>query len=103
MVGGGCPLTMSVPPVTPLDDERPPSLAGHMWRRFAIACVLILLLSGAATATFALTKLNHIANEVFPDPETPTTTTVRHKGTSTSMFRRLLWRAPRTVMCVMDI
>jgi LCP family protein required for cell wall assembly len=37
-----------------------------MWKRFAIACVLILLLSGAATATFALTKLNHIASEVFP-------------------------------------
>ncbi len=37
-----------------------------MWARFAIACVLILLLSGAATATFALTKLNHIASEVFP-------------------------------------
>ncbi len=31
-----------------------------------IAGVLILLLSGAATATIALTKLNHIANEVFP-------------------------------------
>ncbi len=57
---------MSVPPATPLDDERPPSLAGHMWRRFAVAGVLILLLSGAATATIALTKLNHIANEVFP-------------------------------------
>jgi LCP family protein required for cell wall assembly len=37
-----------------------------MWARFAIAGVLILLLSGAATATFALTKLNHIAHEVFP-------------------------------------
>ena len=66
MVGGGCPHAMSVPPVTPLDDERPPSLAGHMWRRFALAGVLILLLSGAATATFALTRLNHIAGEVFP-------------------------------------
>jgi polyisoprenyl-teichoic acid--peptidoglycan teichoic acid transferase len=37
-----------------------------MWVRFGIAGVLILLLSGAATATFALTKLNHIAEEVFP-------------------------------------
>jgi len=37
-----------------------------MWARFAIAGVLILLLSGAATATIALTKLNHIASEVFP-------------------------------------
>ncbi|MFZ1154755.1 MAG: LCP family protein [Solirubrobacteraceae bacterium] len=57
---------MSVPPATPLDDERPPSLARGMWARFAIAGVLILLLSGAATATFALNKLNHIAHEVFP-------------------------------------
>ncbi|HTA15708.1 MAG TPA: LCP family protein [Solirubrobacteraceae bacterium] len=57
---------MSVPPATPLDDERPPSLARGMWVRFAIAGVLILLLSGAATATFALNKLNHIAHEVFP-------------------------------------
>jgi polyisoprenyl-teichoic acid--peptidoglycan teichoic acid transferase len=57
---------MSVPPATPLDDERPPSLARGMWVRFALAGVLILLLSGAATATFALTKLNHIAEEVFP-------------------------------------
>jgi len=37
-----------------------------MWARFAIAGVLILLLSGATTATFALTKLNKIAHEVFP-------------------------------------
>jgi polyisoprenyl-teichoic acid--peptidoglycan teichoic acid transferase len=37
-----------------------------MWKRFAIAGVLILLLSGAATATLALTKLNTIAHEVFP-------------------------------------
>jgi LCP family protein required for cell wall assembly len=37
-----------------------------MWARFAIAGILILLLSGAATATVALTKLNHIASEVFP-------------------------------------
>ncbi len=57
---------MSVPPATPLDNERPPSLARGMWARFAIAGALILLMSGAATATFALTKLNHIAHEVFP-------------------------------------
>jgi polyisoprenyl-teichoic acid--peptidoglycan teichoic acid transferase len=37
-----------------------------MWARFAIASASILLLSGAATATIALTKLNHIAEEVFP-------------------------------------
>jgi LCP family protein required for cell wall assembly len=37
-----------------------------MWARFAIAGALIVLLSGGATATVALTKLNHIASEVFP-------------------------------------
>jgi len=37
-----------------------------MWARFAIAGLAIVLLSGAATATIALTKLNHIASEVFP-------------------------------------
>jgi polyisoprenyl-teichoic acid--peptidoglycan teichoic acid transferase len=57
---------MSVPPATPLDNERPPSLARGMWARFAIAGILILLLSGGATATIALTRLNHIAEEVFP-------------------------------------
>jgi LCP family protein required for cell wall assembly len=57
---------MSLPPATPLDEERPPHLARSMWARFAIAGVLILLLSGGATATIALTKLNHIAAEVFP-------------------------------------
>jgi LCP family protein required for cell wall assembly len=57
---------MSVPPSTPLGDERPPSLARGMWARFAIAGALILLLSGVATATFALNRLTHIAKEVFP-------------------------------------
>jgi polyisoprenyl-teichoic acid--peptidoglycan teichoic acid transferase len=37
-----------------------------MWARFAIASLLIILLSGAATATFALNKVTNIANEVFP-------------------------------------
>ncbi|HEY2632653.1 MAG TPA: LCP family protein [Solirubrobacteraceae bacterium] len=57
---------MSFQPATPTDDERPPSLARGMWLRFALAGVAILLLSGVATATVALTKLNHIAEEVFP-------------------------------------
>jgi polyisoprenyl-teichoic acid--peptidoglycan teichoic acid transferase len=68
-MGGACPYFahMSVPPpAIPLDDERPPSQARGMWKRFAVAGVLIVLLSGAATATFALTELNHIAKEVFP-------------------------------------
>jgi LCP family protein required for cell wall assembly len=37
-----------------------------MYKRFAIAGVLIVLLSGAATATFALNTLSTIASEVFP-------------------------------------
>jgi hypothetical protein len=34
-----------------------------------------------------------MASDVLPDPDTPTTPTVRHSGTSTSMSRRLLCRA----------
>jgi hypothetical protein len=41
-----------------------------------------------------------MASEVLPDPDTPTTATVRHNGTSTSMSCRLLCRAPRTPMTV---
>jgi LCP family protein required for cell wall assembly len=37
-----------------------------MWKRFLIASVAIVLLSGAATATVALNKVTTIANEVFP-------------------------------------
>ncbi len=39
-----------------------------------------------------------IASDVLPDPDTPTTATVLHNGTSTSTSRRLLCRAPRTLM-----
>jgi polyisoprenyl-teichoic acid--peptidoglycan teichoic acid transferase len=48
------------------DDERPPSLGWSMWKRFAIAGVLIVALSGAATATVALNTVSSIAHEVFP-------------------------------------
>src|ERR1700683_4619620 len=40
------------------------------------------------------------ASDVLPEPDTPTTATVRHSGTSTSTFCRLLCRAPRTPMTV---
>ncbi len=48
------------------DDERPPALGRRMWKRFAIAAVLIVALSGSATATVALNKITTIADEVFP-------------------------------------
>ena len=48
------------------DDERPPALGRRMWKRFAIAAVLIVALSGGATATVALNKITTIADEVFP-------------------------------------
>jgi polyisoprenyl-teichoic acid--peptidoglycan teichoic acid transferase len=47
-------------------DERPPSLWRSMWVRFAIAGLLIVGLSGAATATVAVNEANHIAKELFP-------------------------------------
>jgi LCP family protein required for cell wall assembly len=37
-----------------------------MWKRFALAGVLIVALSGAATATVALNKITTLADEVFP-------------------------------------
>lgn len=57
---------MSSSPVTPHDDERPPTLGWSMLRRFMIAAVLIVALSGGATATLALNKITTIAEEVFP-------------------------------------
>src|SRR5579862_9341793 len=41
-----------------------------------------------------------MASDVLPEPDTPTTATVRQSGTSTSTSRRLLCRAPRTPMTV---
>jgi LCP family protein required for cell wall assembly len=49
-----------------MNDERPPSLWWGMWKRFAIAGVLIVVLSGAATATVALNKITTLADDVFP-------------------------------------
>jgi LCP family protein required for cell wall assembly len=49
-----------------MNDERPPSLWWGMWKRFLLAGVLIVVLSGAATATVALNKLTTLADEVFP-------------------------------------
>ena len=49
-----------------MDDERPPSLSRPMWLRFALAAILIIGLSGVATATVALNKASTIAEELFP-------------------------------------
>jgi polyisoprenyl-teichoic acid--peptidoglycan teichoic acid transferase len=57
---------MSGYPVTSQDDERPPAPGWGMWKRFVIAAVLIVALSGGATATVALNKITGIAEEVFP-------------------------------------
>ncbi len=57
---------MSGYPLTPQDDERPPSLGWSMLKRFLLGGILIVLLSGGATATLALNKITDIAEEVFP-------------------------------------
>ncbi len=49
-----------------MDDERPPRLGIGMWKRFALAGVLIVLLCGGATAAVTVSTANRIANEVFP-------------------------------------
>src|SRR5271163_4472639 len=57
---------MSGYPVTSDDAERPPSPGWSVLKRFLLAAVLIVLLSGGATATLALNKISTIAEEVFP-------------------------------------
>ncbi|HYM46182.1 MAG TPA: LCP family protein [Solirubrobacteraceae bacterium] len=52
--------------MTTHDDERPPSPGWAMWKRFALAAVLIVALSAGATATVALNRITSIAEEVFP-------------------------------------
>ena len=49
-----------------MDDERPPSLWQGMWKRFVTGGVLIVLLSGGATATVALNRATDLAHEIFP-------------------------------------
>jgi polyisoprenyl-teichoic acid--peptidoglycan teichoic acid transferase len=49
-----------------MNDEHPPSLRWSMWKRFLTAAVLIVAISGAATATVALNTVSGIADEVFP-------------------------------------
>jgi polyisoprenyl-teichoic acid--peptidoglycan teichoic acid transferase len=48
-----------------MPDERPPSLWWGMWKRFLIAGVLIIALSGAATATVTLNTVSGLAHDVF--------------------------------------
>src|SRR5258708_40153375 len=43
------------------------------------------------------------AREDLPEPESPVTTVRVLRGMLTSRLRRLCWRAPRTVMCVMPM
>jgi LCP family protein required for cell wall assembly len=57
---------MSGYPVTSQDDDRPPALGLGMWKRFLIGGVLIVLLSGGATATVALNTASSLAHEIFP-------------------------------------
>ncbi len=49
-----------------MDEETLRFGRGGLWRRFLIGGVLIVLLSGAATATFALNTASDLAHEVFP-------------------------------------
>jgi polyisoprenyl-teichoic acid--peptidoglycan teichoic acid transferase len=53
-------------PFTSHEDERPPAPGWSMSKRFAIAAVAIVALSGGATATVALNRITGIAEEVFP-------------------------------------
>jgi LCP family protein required for cell wall assembly len=48
-----------------MDDERVPSLSRGMWKRFAVAGVLIALLTGGATATVALNTVSSLAQRII--------------------------------------
>jgi polyisoprenyl-teichoic acid--peptidoglycan teichoic acid transferase len=52
--------------VTSHDDDPPSSPGWTMLKRFLLGGLLIVLLSGGATATLALNKISGIAEEVFP-------------------------------------
>jgi polyisoprenyl-teichoic acid--peptidoglycan teichoic acid transferase len=49
-----------------MEQERPPRLWRGMWARFAIAAVLIIALSGGATATVATNTVKKYAEDFFP-------------------------------------
>lgn len=46
-------------------DERAPSLAWGMWKRFLFAGLLIAALAGGATATVALNEVESVGSEIF--------------------------------------
>jgi len=46
-------------------DERPPSLAWGMWKRFLVAAVLIAALAGGAGATIFLNEVEGVGAELF--------------------------------------
>jgi LCP family protein required for cell wall assembly len=48
-----------------MDEQRPPSLSWGMWKRFSLGALLIVLLSGGATATIALTTASSIAHNLL--------------------------------------
>jgi LCP family protein required for cell wall assembly len=47
-------------------DERAPSLAWGMWKRFLVAAILIAGLAGGATATIALNTVGGIIHKLIP-------------------------------------
>jgi polyisoprenyl-teichoic acid--peptidoglycan teichoic acid transferase len=49
-----------------MGEDDPPRLWLGMWKRFLVGGALIVLLSGAATAVWALRTANQLAAEVFP-------------------------------------
>jgi len=53
-----------------MDDQRPPSLSWGMWKRFLFAGVLIVVLTGGATATVALNTVSGIAHEIITHDNT---------------------------------
>jgi len=49
-----------------MPDERPPSLAWAMWKRFLLGALAVIVLTAGATATVALLQVKTISERLFP-------------------------------------
>jgi LCP family protein required for cell wall assembly len=47
-----------------MTDDRPPSLAWHMWKRFLLAALTVIVLTAAATTTFVVETVGQVAKNL---------------------------------------
>ena len=51
-----------------MPDDRPPSLAWHMWKRFLLAGLIVIVLTAAATTTFVVETVGQVAKNLAQGP-----------------------------------